>query len=119
MLTDPQSVTISAVAYSLPRTSTGSNTASYADSTGVLSLTIAHTYAKRIRRAIKFVWSKIAADTLNPTLNTKSSMSMTLVFDLPPTGFTLAEQQAVVAGVMTYLTASTNAKVTSVLGGES
>lgn len=116
---DPQTITISATPYACARTGSGINQGSFADPTRALQLTVAHTYGRRIRRVIKFVWSKIAADTYNPTMNSQSSLSMALTFDLPTTGFTLAEQQAVVAGVMTWLAASTNAKITQLLSGES
>jgi hypothetical protein len=45
-------------------------------------------------------------------------MSAYLVIDVPPVGYTVAEAQAVVDGFLAYLTASSGAKVTQLLGGE-
>lgn len=119
MLADPQSVTINAVAQSLPAIGRGVNTSSYQKDDGNVKLTISHQYGKRTRRTVRLDFSKIAADPLVSAQNIKYSMSTYLVIDAPITGFTVAEAKYVVDALTAYLTASSGAKVTSVLGGES
>jgi len=119
MLADPQSVTINAVANSLPATARGVNTSQYTKDDGNVKLTFAHTYGKRTRRQVRLDFSKIAADPLISSQNIKYSMSAYLVVDLPVTGFTVTEAKYIVDALTAYLTASSGAKVTSLLGGES
>jgi hypothetical protein len=45
-------------------------------------------------------------------------MSFYVVADTPVTGYTVAEQKQVVDALVAYLTASSGAKVTQLLGGE-
>jgi hypothetical protein len=63
--------------------------------------------------------SKLAPDPFKPAENVKVSMSHYMVFDLPPAGYSAAEQLAVYAGFKTLYTASTDAMITKLLGGES
>lgn len=116
---DPQSITINAVANSLPRVSTGQNTSTYRNGDGSVQLVVSHSYAKRTRRTVRLDHSKIAADPLQPGTNRPYSMSSYLVIDTPVTGYTAAEIKQIVDGLTAYLTASTGANVTKVLGGES
>lgn len=115
---DPQSVTINAVAQSLARTSSGVNSGTFTKDDGNVKLTVSHTYAKRTRRVLRLDHSKIAADPLISAQNIKYSMSAYLVVDLPVTGYTVAEAKQVIDGLTAYLTASSGAKVTQLLGGE-
>jgi type IV secretory pathway TrbF-like protein len=117
--TDPQSITVNSVAQSMPRTGSGINTGQFTQDDGTNALSISHQYAKRTRRAVKFTDSKIAANPFDTARNEKVSMSCTLVVDHPPQGYTIAELKYVVDGLLAYLTASSGAKVTQLLGGES
>lgn len=119
MLADPQSVTINAVAQSLPAIGRGVNTSTYQKDDGSVKLSLSHQYGKRTRRTVRLDYSKIIADPLVPAQNQKVSMSTYLVVDQPITGLTNAEIKQVVDGLTAYLTASTGAKVTSLVGGES
>lgn len=119
MLADPQSVTINAVAQSLPAVARGVNSSSYKKDDGTVTLSISHQYGKRTRRTARLDFSKIVADPLVPTQNQKVSMSAYLVIDHPLTGLTNAEIKQVTDGLTAYLTASSGAKVTSIVGGES
>lgn len=114
---DPQTVTINAIANTLPRTSSGVNTGAFTKDDGTVRLTVAHAYGKRTRREIRVDTSKIAADPITG-LNTKSTMSAFLVVNVPPTGYTIAEQKQLVDGLTAYLTATSGARVTQLLGGE-
>jgi len=115
---DPQSITVNAVAISLPRTGSGINTGTFTSADGNTKLTVSNQYGKRTRRSLRFDLTKIAADPLISAQNIRYSMSANLVVDLPVTGFTVAEAKLLLDGMMTYLTASTGAKLTQLLGGE-
>lgn len=115
---DPQSVTINAVAQSLPRTSTLGNAGVFTKDDGNVKLSVSHSYGKRTRRTIRLDFQKIAADPLISAQNIRYSMSTYIVVDVPVTGFTIAEQKQIVDALTAYLTASSGARVTQLLGGE-
>lgn len=116
---DPQSVTINAVANTLPRTSSGENSGSFTKDDGNVKLTISHAYGKRNRRTVRLDHRKIAADPLVAAQNLQYSMSCYIVVDVPVVGYTVAEAKQIVDALTAYLTASSGANVTKVLGGES
>ena len=118
-LTDPQSVTISGSAVSLPRITTGDNSAGYRSADGYTDMQISHTYGRRNRHRIRLHNSKYAADPLSPALNRPFDMSMNVVIDVPDSGYTAAEAKAVCDALLAYLSASSGAVVTKLLGGES
>jgi hypothetical protein len=115
---DPQSLTINAVATSLPRTAFGTNNGAFTSPDGAVKLTISHQNGKRNRHVIRVDSSKIAADPFVATVNQKVSMSAYVVMDVPASGYTQAEQKQIVDALTAYLTASTGANVSRVLGGE-
>lgn len=115
---DPQSVTINAVAISMPRTSSAANAGTFTSNDGLVKESISHTYGKRTRRVLRLDHSKIAADPLVTAQNQRYSMSAYLVVDIPTFGYSVAEAKQVVDGLVAYLTASTGARVTQLLGGE-
>lgn len=115
---DPQTVTINAVAQTLPRVSSGINSGGFKKDDGNVELLVSHTYGKRTRRQLKLTHSKIAPDPLISSTNIKYSMSAYLVVDVPVTGYTVAEQKQIVDALAAYLTASSGAKITQLLGGE-
>lgn len=114
---DPQSVTINAVANSLPRISSGVNTGAFRKDDATVALSVSHQYGGRTRRQVRLDHNKVAPDVFTSD-NTMYSMSAYLVIDVPKTGYTLAEQKQIVDGLTAYLTASSGAKVTQLLGGE-
>lgn len=115
---DPQSVTIGGTATSLPRVASGQDSGAFGSNDGTLLLSVSHAYGKRIRRSIKLSQAKISADPLIPSQNVRSSMSVYMVVDHPVNGFTVAEAKAAVDAFTAYLSASTGAKITQLLGGE-
>lgn len=115
---DPQSVTINAVPVSLPRTSSGVNSGGFSSADRTVQLDVASSYGKRTRRTVRLTQSKISADPLIPSQNSRSSMSVYMVVDHPVNGFTVTEQKYLVDALTAYLSASTGAKVTQLLGGE-
>jgi len=115
---DPQSLTVSGSAVSLPRTSSGVNTGAFSSPDGTVDLSVSHSYGKRIRRTLRVDHSKVAPDPFNSGLNQEYSMSTYIVVDVPKVGYSIAEQQAVVAALTKYLSDATGARVTQLLGGE-
>nr|QDH90042.1 MAG: hypothetical protein H1BulkLitter6301_000002 [Leviviridae sp.] len=115
---DPQSVTINAIANSLPRISSGVNVGAFSKDDATVKLGVSHQYGKRIRRTIRLDHQKYAADPLVSSTNVLRSMSVYIVADVPLQGYTIAEQKQIVDGLTGYLTASTGARVTQLLGGE-
>jgi hypothetical protein len=116
---DPQVVTVNAVAQSMPRVSQGVNQGGFRKDDGLYSLSMAHQYGKRTRSTIRIDNSKIAADPLVSAQNIRYSLSAYLVIDRPVTGYTNAEAKLIVDGFIAYLTASSGANITKLLGGES
>lgn len=115
---DPQSVTVGGVTTPLPRTSSGPASGAFSSADGNLVLDVSHLYGKRNRRTIRLTQSKIVSDPLVPAQNRPVSASAYLVVNTPANGFTVAEAKALADGLLAYLTASTGAKVTQLLGGE-
>lgn len=117
--TDPQSITISAVTSSLPRISVEEDNSVYQSGDGLIQLLASHDIGKRARHVLRVNHSKLTSDPYIPAENVKVSMSTYIVFDLPPAGYTATEALAVYTGFKTLYTASSDALVTKLLGGES
>jgi len=117
--TDPQSITISAVTSPLPRISVEQDESLYQSADGLIQLLASHDVGKRARRMLRINHAKLTADPFRPSENVKVSMSNYIVFDLPPAGYTSAEALAVYTGFKTLYTASSDALITKLLGGES
>jgi len=115
---DPQSVTISGTAVSMPRVSSGTDAGGFAAADGLNKLVVSHQYGKRSRRLLRINNAKIAADPLLAGVNVKADMSVSLVVDVPNTGYTVADQKAIVDAFLAYLSAGTGANVSRLLGGE-
>jgi hypothetical protein len=120
-LTDPQSITISAATSPLPRTFAEGDESHYTSADGLIQLSINHTLAKggRVRRLVRLDHSKLTSDPFKPSENVKVSLANYIVFDLPPAGYTSAEALAVYTGFKALYTATSDALITKVLGGES
>jgi len=117
--TDPQSITISGTAIPLPRVGSGDNESKYSSSDGLVDLLASHAYGRRNRRVLRVDHSKIAADPFIPDVNREISMSNYIVFDLPTVGYTNVEAKAVYTGFKALFTASSDALIDKLLGGES
>lgn len=114
---DPQSVTIGS-AISLPRTGSGidSGVFSAADSNTVL--TVSHQRGKRVRRTARIRYDKVVADPIVTGTNLRVSAGVYIVLDVPSVGFTTAEQVQIITALTTWLTATSNANATKMVGGE-
>jgi len=97
----------------------GDDISEYVSGDGLIHLLASHKYGKRTRRMLRLDTSKITSDPFKPAENTKVSMSVYTVFDLPPAGYTAAEALAVYTGYKTQVAASSDLLITKLLGGES
>lgn len=121
MFSDPQSVTVNAVAQSMPRIGSGDNRGVFQKDDATYKLDLSHTYDRgRARRLVRFTNSKVATDPLLSGVNTRVSANVYMVIDHPTNGtYTNAELKLIVDGFLAYLTASSGANVTKIIGGES
>ena len=117
-LSDPQSVTINAVAQTLARVSSSGTASVYQKDDATVKLSVSHQFGKRKRTLVRLDFQKIAVDPLL-AVNQQYSMSVNLTVDRPLTGFTVAEQKQIVDALTAYLTASSGANTTKILGSES
>jgi hypothetical protein len=118
MFADPQALTIGS-ALSLPRIGSGLNNGVFQTADGLVKMTLLHNNGKRNRHTVRVDLAKVAADPLNAAQNLRYSMSTYFVLDVPPVGFTVAEQINLVTGLTGNLAASTNANWTKFIGSES
>jgi len=130
MFTEPLSLTPSAAfdagAVSLPRVSTQGFVSVYragplsVNAGSLLTVTASHQYGRRIRRTLRCDYSDNAASTLTSGTTSPRSMSCYLVFDVPPAGqFSATDQLALFNGLKGTWSASTDALIKKLLGGES
>lgn len=117
--TDPLSITIDGTAYSLPRTSTTGNRGRYSTGDGLIAVTADHSYGQRNRHVLRIDHSKVTADPFIPAQNSKVGMNHYLIFDYPVAGYTNTEILKIYQGLKTWYSASTDAVITKLLGGES
>jgi len=121
-LTDPQTITINAVPGSMPRVFSEGSESSYMTSDGLWKLSLNHNLVKqgRTRHLLRFDHAKIAANPLVTSQNERVTMAIYMVVEVPPPGwYSLTEQQQVYTGFKGLMTASSDAIVTKLLGGES
>lgn len=116
MLSDPQTITINAVAKTFNRISTSELSSKYATDDGQYKLTISHQKTKggRVRHMIRLDNTVIAADPLTAE-NVSQSASTYIVIDEPNFGFTDTALLLDKAGFATWLS---DANVGKVLTGQ-
>nr|UJQ85900.1 MAG: hypothetical protein 2 [Leviviridae sp.] len=116
---DPLSITIAGATTPLPRVSVGDDESEYQSSDGLIVVSANHNYGKRTRRVLRLDTSKLSPDPFKPTENVKVSMSNYIVFDTPPAGYTAADVLAAYVGFKTLFSATSDAMIVKLLGGES
>ncbi len=115
MLADPQSVTINAVATSLPKTNTGPTQNVFTSADGVTSMTTKQNVTSaRFRREVRLSQHKVVADPISG-VNKDLGLSVYLVIDEPKSGYTDTEIGYLVEALKGWLT---SANYNKVLGGE-
>lgn len=119
-LSDPQSVTIGTVpgAVSLPRVNTGAAVGTFTNYDAKTTLKVQTNYGKRTRREARIDFSKIVTDPLVSTTNQLVSGSIRFNVDVPPTGFSSAEQKDLAVALITWLNATSYANLIKVIAGE-
>lgn len=116
---DPVSVTVNAVAKSLPRIfSPGGTASNFKTTDDDFKLEISHqeVNGRRERHFVRFSQRKIGADPLAPATNIESKASVYLVMDNPITGYSDAELGYLLQGLCDFLNVSGNR--TKFIGGE-
>jgi len=116
---DPQTITIDGTTTSLPRVSVGQGSSEYKSADGDITLKASSSYGNRTRRVVRIDHKKVSANEFLPDQNVVRSMSCYLVFDLPVAGYTATEAHDIYTGFKTQLSASSDAIITKLLGGES
>jgi hypothetical protein len=120
MFSDPQSVTVNAVAQSLPATSREGRKSVYQKADGSYTLTMSHDVTtKKERHLARLDHRKTVSDPLTPANNVDVMSSVYVVFDHPITGFSDTELRNDAVGLLSYLTASSGANIDKLLGLES
>jgi len=115
VLADPQSVTINAVATSLPKTSVGPTQNVYSSADGNTVMTVKQNTTKtRFRREIRLAQTKVSADPIS-AVNKEVGASVYLVIDEPRFGFSDAEIGYLIDALKAW---STSTNYNKVLGGE-
>jgi hypothetical protein len=117
MYSEPQTVTVNAVAKPLPRISFGDRKGIFEDSSAGLRLTFGHTVGRRNRHTERLDITKTAADPLLDGVSKQYSMSVTLVIDIPPVGFSPAEVNFNAKALLDH--AGNPANLAKLVGGES
>jgi hypothetical protein len=118
MFADPQSITVSGVAKSLPRVSAGDLNGQFRASDGAYVLTVKHNQGRVDRSVIRLETKKLGSNPLDPTKNLPYRGSVHVVLESPPggQGFTSVELEDLVKALTAYLSA---ANVTKFVGKES
>ena len=119
MFSDPQSITVSGAAKSLPRISTGDMSGRFRSADGSYALSIEHKSQKgRDRSVVRINTRKIGANPLDPSKNVPYTAAGYLVLNSPSetAGFTNTELEDLVKALTAYLSA---ANVTKFVGKES
>jgi hypothetical protein len=130
MFTDPVTLTpgasFDAGVVTLPRVSQQGTVSVYqkgplsVNAGSLLRVTASHQYGKRTRRVLRCDYSDNAASTLITGTTSPRSMSCYVVFDIPQIPvFSAADQLALFNGLKGTWSASTDAVMTKLLGGES
>lgn len=120
MFSEPQTVTISGAAKSLPRVSSGNREGLFEKSstTDSQALKITHQLMKdRNRRTVRLDVTKLAADPTLDGVSKTYSESAFLVVDHPKVGYSATETEATAKALIDWLAVAGN--LTKVIGGES
>lgn len=110
---DPQSVTVNAVAKSLPRVASNGGSSEYQMDDSSYKLVISRTIGKRRRYMVRLDARKIASDPLVSANNREYTAAAYLVIDAPLTGigYTNVEVKDIVLGLTGWLTSTNVLKV--------
>jgi hypothetical protein len=107
MLSDPISITVNAVAQSMPRVSSNGLASTYKKSDGTFRFEVTHApftrdKKNRVRSLVKFFKRAIVADPLT-SVNDWEELGISMQIDRPEVGFSSTEVDQVWAGLKTFL----------------
>lgn len=117
MYADPQSVTVNAVAKSLPRigSATPTKVGTFQTADGEFNFRISqYATANRFRREVRLTQQKVAVDPIS-AVNKEVSASVVITVDEPKFGFSDTELGYVTSAMIAWFTAGNRDKL---LGGE-
>lgn len=116
MFADPQTVTVNAVAQTMPRVETDGQKSVYSKADGSYKLTISHSLQKdKIRSVARLDFRAVVADPLT-AVNDYETQTTYLVIERPNYGFTMVQLEQQIAGFKTWLD---NAAIDKLFGTES
>lgn len=117
MFTDPQSVTYSSEAKSLPAVSRSDGTSEYRlnDAGVVYTLTLSRQLKTRNRVLARLRRDAVAADPLVPSQNIPASASAAITIDFPMVGVTPAAAQSLCKALIGW---ATDANILKLVNGE-
>lgn len=115
MFADPQTVTVNAVAQTLPAIERNGTVSVYKKDDGLYKLTISHQYGRRNRFNVRLDAQKVAADPLSSANNNLYSASAYIVIDMPTAGYTNAEMRDIALALTGFCN---SANLLKVIGGE-
>lgn len=111
MFADPQSITVNAVAQSMPRISSSGLKTTYQKNDMSFTLNLSHTPSKdRIRSMARIDQKSIVPDPLTAE-NDYETLSVYLVIDRPLAGFTSTQVEQLITGFKTWLDATAMGKL--------
>lgn len=121
VFSDPQTLTINAVANTLPRTGTGATSGTFTKDDGNVVLTISHqkTGKNRVRSTVRVDYRELTADPITAGHSLLYTTAAYLVVDRGDGEFSNAKVKQIVDALTAYLTAGSGANVTKLLGKES
>lgn len=118
MYADPQTVTIDSVPYTCNRIAIGDMNATYRTADETVQLRVSHRSAKnRVRRMARIDQTIISTDPLTTDQDYETA-GVYVVVDEPKVGFSDEQLQNIVSALVAWLTASSNANTTKLLGSE-
>lgn len=120
MLSDPQTITVNAVAKVMPKILSDGSHSVYQLADQSFTLDVRHTSTKkdkksRVKSLITFTQKSVVADPLT-SVNDFESLVFSVQVDRPEAGFTSAQTQQLVAGFQTWFNAT---MVDKIFGRES
>jgi hypothetical protein len=113
MFTDPQSITVSGSAKSMPRVETSGRKSIYQKSDGLFTLTISHHPSKGgSRKAIARFDQKVnATDPFDASRVVSQTLGISVMFDIPAFGFDATALDVQWTGFKTWLDSTASGKL--------
>lgn len=117
MLADPQTITITGTALTLPRVLTGTELGRFSNGTTTLETQTSRD-SRRVRTVVRLKESKVTTDPLVSTTNIRVDDTIALNITRPVEGFSDADVLAQVKGFIAWLSASTDENLKKIIAGE-